>query len=109
MKGRQILLGGALGRGVCCHSRFTGMACLPHWIPAFAGMTKEAGCWLLLALMKAWSCHPRYAGMACVPHWIPAFARMTGWMDVGFFWHDGGGILVIACLRQAGWHDGKGG
>ena len=47
-------------------------------------MTKGAGFWLLLALMKAWGCHPRFAGMACVPHWIPAFAGMTTGAAV---WH----------------------
>ena len=36
VNGWQILPDGALG---CCHSRYAGMDCLNHWIPACAGMT----------------------------------------------------------------------
>ena len=40
----QVLADGALGSyPFSCHSHFAGMGYLNHWIPAFAGMTVEAG------------------------------------------------------------------
>ena len=40
VKGWRILPDGAFGcRSCACHSRFSGMACVNHWIPALAGIT----------------------------------------------------------------------
>ena len=39
MTGCQVLSDGAFSYCVCCHSRYAGMDCLNHWIPACAGMT----------------------------------------------------------------------
>ena len=39
VKGWQVLPDGACGYRSCGHSRYAGMACLNHWIPACAGMT----------------------------------------------------------------------
>lgn len=41
VKGWQVLSGGALSFLCGCHSRYAGMDCINHWIPAFAGMTKR--------------------------------------------------------------------
>ena len=39
----KFISDGPLGCYACgCHSRYTGMACLNHWIPACAGMTERA-------------------------------------------------------------------
>ena len=43
VKGWQGLSDGTLGCRACgCHSRYAGMTCFNHWIPAFAGMTERA-------------------------------------------------------------------
>ena len=38
--------------GMRCHPRYAGMACVPHWIPAFAGMTTGAAVWHLSGMAK---------------------------------------------------------
>ena len=44
VKGWQVLPDSTFGYRACdCHSRYAGMTCLNHWIPAFAGMTDWAG------------------------------------------------------------------
>ena len=43
VQGWQSLSDGAFGCRCCdCHSRYAGMACVNHWIPACAGMTTGA-------------------------------------------------------------------
>ena len=39
LSGWQVLPNSASGYRSYGHPRFTGMACVPHWIPACAGMT----------------------------------------------------------------------
>ena len=67
VKGWQGLSDGALGcRCYGCHSRYAGMACFNHWIPACAGMTVGAE-------GKAFGRHGRGAvGMATNPLLLPS-------------------------------------
>ena len=58
VQGWQSLSDGAFGCHSCdCHSRYAGMACVNHWIPACAGMTeglKSGICWTWQKGLSGW-------------------------------------------------------